>query len=272
MSKFLTRFTRSMLLAGVCAGLAASAAAQTGAKISDLHLRVSRDKFPDPGSPCGASFKVEALYTISGPGKVLYKFMGPDGANFAGGPESDLTIGSAASAAAGNEIGLTVTFSKDTKGQFRAELAVQSPDGHHGPVTLSNIVPFDFKCSGGGTARASQANQPSGEALKAGKATQQQCEEYANSGVAQNKRHDELGCPEGPQWNPKEDPNRLHEMLVKWCTGAQIKAVQNETARRANALRDCEKTHKGKGPVTKGKGGPAKSACQECALVQQGLG
>jgi len=161
MSKSLTWFTKSVLLAGICAGLAVSAAGQTGAKISSLHLRVYPSGKEPPGYPCGGYLNVDAHVTVSGKGKLWYRFEGPAEANFAGGPE-----GTTSNDVEGEDVyGKGVTFTKDTKGQFRVEVAVVGANGNHGPVTVSNIVPFDFKCGGGGTAGSSMANQPSGEGL-----------------------------------------------------------------------------------------------------------
>jgi hypothetical protein len=42
--------------------------------------------------------------------------------------------------------GTAAKFAHDIRGQFKLEAAMKQPDGSRGPVTLSNIVPADFRC------------------------------------------------------------------------------------------------------------------------------
>lgn len=40
------------------------------------------------------------------------------------------------------------TFPATRQGKMRAQAAVQGPDGRHGAVTISNVVPFRTTCAG----------------------------------------------------------------------------------------------------------------------------
>ena len=157
MSRSLTRLALSIFLAGICVGLAASAAAQTTPKVTAVRLTVS--KTPSPSQPCGAFLNVDTNFSISGAGTVWYRFDGPRGASYPGKSEGTMKFSDAGEGGPGT----VVNFSTGTKGQFRVEVAIQTPDGKHGPAILSNVVPIDFKCGGAATGESPVTNQPPSE-------------------------------------------------------------------------------------------------------------
>jgi len=133
-------------------------AAQTAA-VTSVKLQVSIDE----SGPCQLS--LSGTIATNGSGTVWYRFEGPAGVTFDYGPEGTADLGSSEWVG----VGKGAKFTRDVRGQFRLEAAMQGPDGKHGPVTVSNVVPEDFKCAGGASA-GSQTTTPANQPATAGTA------------------------------------------------------------------------------------------------------
>lgn len=133
------------LLAGltVCMWLEDSSVARAAqikaVRVTSVALKVTVDR----SSPCKLS--LSATIETSGKGTVWYRFDGPPGTTFDFGAEGTHTLEFATSFGAGKG----VTLSHDIKGEFRVQAAMVEPNGTHGPVTFSNIVPAFYTCGDG---------------------------------------------------------------------------------------------------------------------------
>jgi hypothetical protein len=99
---------------------------------------------PSPG-PCGRKLEVTGEVTTDGPATVWYRvYSNVGGVEFSGGQNGAIELKGAGSALVVKD----ATFPTAKQGEMRIQAAVQGPDGRHGAVTISNVVPFQTVCTG----------------------------------------------------------------------------------------------------------------------------
>ena len=116
------------------------------AKVTAVNLKAA--EVPYDG-PCGKKLRVSGDITTDGPGTVWYRFYANvGGVDFSEGQNGTITLASAGMASAGKD----ATFAQNKSGELRLQAAVQNPQGRHGVVTISNVVPFQVTCAEGTSA------------------------------------------------------------------------------------------------------------------------
>jgi hypothetical protein len=133
--------------------------AQTNAKVTSAKLQVALDN----SEPC----KLSLFTTIEtdGAGTLWWRFDSPPGVTYPfGGQEGSTDMRVSTSLMTGT----SAKFTHDIRGQFKLEAAMKQPDGSRGPVTLSNIVPADFRCPAATAPAQSQMAPPPAQATQGG--------------------------------------------------------------------------------------------------------
>jgi len=99
---------------------------------------------PSPG-PCGRKLEVTGEVKTDGPATVWYRvYSNVGGVEFSGGQNGTVELKGAGSGFVVKD----ATFPAAKQGEMRLQAAVQGPDGRHGAVTISNVVPFQTTCAG----------------------------------------------------------------------------------------------------------------------------
>ena len=127
------------IVACVGAAVAPGAFAADAVRVDSVKLKVAVDR---SGS---CKLALSATINTTGPGKVWYRFEGPEGTEFDFGPEDTTTMDSSAFAG----IGRGASFTRDIQGAFRMQAAVVLADGRHGTPVFSAAVPAAYTCDGG---------------------------------------------------------------------------------------------------------------------------
>lgn len=122
------------------AGAASQGRVVTPSAVSAVTLQVG--ELPGP-APCGRKLAARGTVTVDGPAKVWYRFYANvDGLRFSNGQEGSVGFGSTGSAT----LTKNITFPAAKTADLKFEAAVQTPDGRHGAVKVSNAAPFSVAC------------------------------------------------------------------------------------------------------------------------------